>query len=96
MFTGELQCIHALGFLVVQDVRDVASCQIMAMAMEKQSRFLPASDFYVVETLHGFLIWVPSCENSIRIEKSPSMNMPNWLVHLFGLFNGGFVNFGMT
>ena len=34
-------------------------------------------------------IWAPYSERNIPDRKVPKMNMPNWLVHLFGFFNGG-------
>ena len=90
MFTGELPMYPRLGFSVV-DVRDVASCQILAM--EKQS------------CRRAIFMWWRLCmvfrfgshlARAMPGSKIPSMNMPNWLVHLFGLFNGGVRQLRMT
>lgn len=84
MFTGELPMYPRLGFSVV-DVRDVASCQILAMEKDEAAgeRFLCGGDFAWFSDLGAIL------REQYPDRKIPSMNMPNWLVHLFGLFNGG-------
>ena len=84
MFTGELPMYPRLGFSVV-DVRDVASCQILAMEKKEAAgeRFLCGGDFAWFSDLGAIL------REQYPDRKIPSMNMPNWLVHLFGLFNGG-------
>lgn len=84
MFTGELPMYPRLGFSVV-DVRDVASCQLLAMEKEGAAgeRFLCGGDFAWFSDLGAIL------RKQYPNRKIPKMNMPNWLVHLFGLFNGG-------
>ena len=42
----------------------------------------------VVVILHGFLIYCYLLQYPNR-KIHGKMNMPNWMVHLFGIFNGG-------
>ena len=80
MFTESFQCIHCLGFSVV-DVRDVAFADIWQW---KRTR-LPRVDFCVEFCMVSLVL----SRRTVPGPRTPSMNMPNWLVHLFGLFNGG-------
>ena len=84
MFTGELPMFPRLGFSVV-DVRDVAQCQLLAMQKEEAGghRFLCGGEFAWFSDLGAML------REQYPDRKLPKMNMPNWLVHLFGFFNGG-------
>ncbi|MAI87418.1 MAG: nucleoside-diphosphate sugar epimerase [Candidatus Marinimicrobia bacterium] len=84
MFTGELPMYPRLGFSVV-DVRDVAKCHMLAMENEKAEghRFLCGVDFAWFSDLGAIL------REQYPDRKIPKMNMPNWMVHFFGIFNGG-------
>ena len=67
------------------DVRDVAKCHMLAMENEKAEghRFLCGGDFAWFSDLGAIL------REQYPDRKIPKMNMPNWMVHFFGIFNGG-------